>query len=656
MTFTKSNTAKVAAGFVGFALAFAFVVAPAPAKAQSMTELQAMIAALQAQIAALSGGSSTSHSHTFTTDLTVGSTGAEVVALQQFLVSKGFLTMPAGVSMGTFGSMTQSAVAAYQSSKGIMPASGYFGPATRASVNSMMVVVPPTTGNNNSNNNGGLQGGAGSIEDADFISSLNNEEVGEDEEDVEVAGLELDVDDGSDIQITAVRLIFDEGTGATGDFEDYASEVSIMLDGEEFARVDADSFNEDNDWSRTVSLDNGAVIDADSTGDLTVALSGVSNLDSSDSGDEWDVAFGSVRFVDAQGASVTDTSTGDIDSAGTANRTFSFESFAAASDAELKISKGDDEVNDAHVIDVDDSDDTNEVSVLSANFEAEGDSDLVIDEVPVNFDVTGATHVDDVISTVTLFADGEEIGSENLGTDVGTDETVTFDDLDYTVEAGSEVEFVVKADFNSTSTSIATISAQISATERGNIDVEDESGEDLVSGDRTGTAVGEAHATLDSGIMVELVEVNTDKTFTADNAGEKDQVTFEFVFNVTAFDGDAYIDREVTTAPSPDTSTDGHAFASTSAATTGTTTVSKVITSNTTDSSDVSGSTGAFFVEEDDTREFTLTAVLEAGIDGVMQVSLTGIKWDDDSTDPETNLYNFNLTDYISDLISVQII
>ncbi len=36
----------------------------------------------------------------YTRDLTVGSTGSDVAELQSFLVSKGFLTMPSGVSMG----------------------------------------------------------------------------------------------------------------------------------------------------------------------------------------------------------------------------------------------------------------------------------------------------------------------------------------------------------------------------------------------------------------------------------------------------------------------------------------------------------------------------------------------------------------------------
>lgn len=114
------------------------------AGAQSTADLQTQINALLAQISALQAQlAGTTTATTYTKDLTLGSTGSEVTALQTFLVSKSFLTMPAGVSMGYFGSLTKSALAAYQASVGISPASGYFGPITRAKLNSSVVVVTP---------------------------------------------------------------------------------------------------------------------------------------------------------------------------------------------------------------------------------------------------------------------------------------------------------------------------------------------------------------------------------------------------------------------------------------------------------------------------------------------------------------------------------
>jgi len=143
MNFKNSKTAKVVSGFVGLATA-AMMMGPGIASAATVEELTAQINALLAQVSALqSTQSSTVQTTTsgsgyqFTSDLTVGSKGQAVTELQMILVAKGFLTMPAGVAMGYFGSLTKSAVAAWQASAGIAPAAGYVGPKSRAALNAM---------------------------------------------------------------------------------------------------------------------------------------------------------------------------------------------------------------------------------------------------------------------------------------------------------------------------------------------------------------------------------------------------------------------------------------------------------------------------------------------------------------------------------------
>lgn len=66
-------------------------------------------------------------------DLSTGATGADVVDLQGLLSEQGYLQIPTGVSYGYFGSLTQSALARYQAVIGV-PATGYFGPMTRARI------------------------------------------------------------------------------------------------------------------------------------------------------------------------------------------------------------------------------------------------------------------------------------------------------------------------------------------------------------------------------------------------------------------------------------------------------------------------------------------------------------------------------------------
>jgi hypothetical protein len=139
-----SKFTKVVSTLLVVAAVVTFV---APAKAQTADELKAQVAQLQAALAALTaqlGGTATTpatSAYTFTKNLTVGSKGAEVSALQDFLASKGFLTATA---RGYFGLLTKAALAKYQASVGITPASGYFGAITRAQINQSSVVVVPT--------------------------------------------------------------------------------------------------------------------------------------------------------------------------------------------------------------------------------------------------------------------------------------------------------------------------------------------------------------------------------------------------------------------------------------------------------------------------------------------------------------------------------
>ncbi len=69
-----------------------------------------------------------------TSNLSIGASGPDVVTLQKFLEGNGYLTLPAGVAEGHFGLVTQQALVRYQEFAGL-PASGYCGPMTRASIN-----------------------------------------------------------------------------------------------------------------------------------------------------------------------------------------------------------------------------------------------------------------------------------------------------------------------------------------------------------------------------------------------------------------------------------------------------------------------------------------------------------------------------------------
>lgn len=96
-----------------------------------LAQLQARITVLMNQLQNLEASSDTTYC-SFSENLTVGVQSLEVVYLQKFLKAKGYY---AGEVSNYFGLKTQAALQSYQISKGISPATGYFGPMTRAVVN-----------------------------------------------------------------------------------------------------------------------------------------------------------------------------------------------------------------------------------------------------------------------------------------------------------------------------------------------------------------------------------------------------------------------------------------------------------------------------------------------------------------------------------------
>lgn len=613
-------------------------------------------------------------------NLMQGSTGANVMAVQAIV----------GVSAdGQFGPMTKAAVMAYQSAHALT-ADGVVGPATAAIMNATGVtyaagcsagtaysvttglpcttttstvagctagaMFSSTTGapcSGGTTTSSGLTGGAGSVQDYSLVSGLSNEEVGEDSEDVQIAGLEIEADDSSDIEITAVQLTFNEGT-ADDDFEEYADEVSIWLGDEEFARVDGSDFTDDNDWTRTISLDSGAIVRSGDTEDLYVAVSGASNLNGN-TGETWTVDFTQVRFRDAQATTISEDPT-------VATTTFSFESFASAADTAFKITAGDEDINDAHVINVD-SNDNVDADILSFDIEIEGDADVNLDDLPVNFDVTGAANVDDMVDSMTLYMDGDEVGNVSIGSDciedancsgVGADETYLFENMDLDLNGGDTYNFVVSVELKSTSDVDLDVGDTIAAnfgetqTDLTNFNAEDESGEDLADSDVTGTVTGSASEVRDVGFNVTLADTNAFISHTGDvaggGAGDDDQATFTIEFDVTAFDGDIYID-----GTSPDL-TGGATESDLDLATTGTVALtSATITSST--GATLTGTINAdarFLVEEGTTETFVVTAVGTVSADGFASVSLESILYALTDVDGDI-VYTFNLDDFKTD-------
>lgn len=656
MTTTQNFAAKASVAFVAIAMAFT-LVAPA-AKAQDVSgmtleQLTALVNQLQSQ---LSGSAATgSCSYTFTRSLGTGSTGADVMNLQKFLngsadtqVAAAGAAGSAGMETSFYGPATAAAVSKFQTKysadilvpAGLTMPTGYFGPSSMAKANALCA-TGTGTGTGTGSTSGDLEGGAGSIQDADYVTSLNNEEVGEDTEDVEVAGLEIEADDGSDIEIRAVNLNFSQGTAAS-DFDKYAEEVSVWFDGEEVARVDADEFNDDDNFDKTITLDEGAIIRADESGELVVAVSGVSNLDSDDATDTWTLEFESVRFADAQGGIITDTSTGDINDA--TGRTFSFENFATAADLEFKVSKGDEEINDARSIAVSSTTNTDNVEILSFEVEVEGNSDVTVDDLAVDFGTSTGDLLTDLISGAELVVDGEVIGSESITSAYNDDGIVVFDSLDWTVEAGDTIEVIVRVDMQELNTGTFAAGATLSASvdpDNASWDVEDENGDDLVAGDKSGSATSDAHGFFADGIQVGFVSV--DEEIVAGDSADDDYVKLTIKFDVTAFGETIYVDD--TMADKIGSTTGGNAYDVERSDGTDVAAASSTFALSSTADDEGNG----FEIQEGETETFTLVVTVQnaatSTFDGAyVRAVLTGIGYNTDNGSTFSTFTSASLT------------
>lgn len=154
-------TKNVATVLVALSLVFGFAFAfAAPAKADTISDLQAQVQALLAQISAMQGSTTMSAScHTFTQNLKKGSTGGEVMWVQQFLNGHGFQVSASGAgSPGNetsfFGAATMAAVIKFQNANaadiltpvGLTAGTGNWFASTRAKVNAICAGSTTTGG------------------------------------------------------------------------------------------------------------------------------------------------------------------------------------------------------------------------------------------------------------------------------------------------------------------------------------------------------------------------------------------------------------------------------------------------------------------------------------------------------------------------------
>jgi hypothetical protein len=573
----------------------------------------------------------------YTRDLTIGSTGADVVELQTFLVARGHLVMPVGVPMGYFGTLTRAALARYQAVVGIVPAAGYFGPITSSHMNAM-VTPPPSQDDdddddNDSDDDDDLSGGEGDIRDFNVLGNPGNEEIEEGDTE-EVFGFEFEAED-SDLRVERLEMLASSTEGTDEPWEVIES-ARLLRDGEEVASVDdlddEDSWDEEDDDQYSFRFENiDEIVDEGEEAQFIVEFTAVDNIDSDDDPTEIDLSITNdgLRAVDAEGIDIYE---GDEDETRTVT-------FGEAEGGDLELSLDEDD-NDDRVVFVDEDNDTDGIEIMRFTIEANA-SENMIDELSVELTRTsGSETLSEVISNLTLEVDGEEIGSESVPSGASP-VTVTFEDLEdeFVVGEDEEVEVVIYADIVEQDGSFAegfTFEASVAGS---GIEAEDSNGDDVtVSDNVTG---GEVELRV-NGLNVELVDTSVDNVFTADESNEASIKTFNFQFEVTAEGDDIFIDKSTQREEFPSASGAGTAWATTSDTNATTTNVSAILSASGSTSGDTAG---AFKVADGNTRTFNLAVTVTAGQQGSIGTMVTGINWDTDST-VGTSYYTQDLEDF----------
>jgi hypothetical protein len=346
-----------------------------------------------------------------------------------------------------------------------------------------------------------------------------------------------------------VKVAF-EHTGAGSDrLNRYIDEVQIMLGDEVVGTADVDDFSESSDvYTQNISLDD-AIIREDDTERMYVAVTATNNVDSDDIGEDWTVDLDQVRYEDATGAILSDSSFN-------VSEVFSFEDLSSNGDVQLTVSDDDSSINDAHTVEVKDSGDTNGVEVLSFTIEAEG-SDLALNSLIIDITSSGAG-VTEIANDFRLMMDGEEVGtvsvdanqdddSEDAGdtfassTDTAIALIVTdLDDDDVIIDMDDTVSFTLEADINDIDGAFSNGDSLSALLDSSDVDADDENGDTVT--DLSGTTESNDISFSATGIMLASGDSDSSsRVLNLDTTNGDDQGKFEVVFDVTAFDETAYV-------------------------------------------------------------------------------------------------------------------
>ena len=482
MTFTSK---KVVAAVVGFGLALSifmgFGALSASAQAMTLSQLVDLFISLgiissDKAAAAKAAISSSASSMMFSKDLTVGSSGDEVTALQNKL----------GVSpaSGYFGSITKAAVMKFQSENGV-PSTGFVGPLTRAKLNGSASVSTPSTGSVSTPVvNSGVEGSL-TVEE----ESVSNSSVREGDTMKPLLGINVEAK-LSDISLQRIKLQL----GTTTAFYTKVYKTLYITDasGKVLAQADLNSNTVTKNGSDYEITFGGLnyVVQKDQEKVLVVKGDLYASIKDADRGNKTiTLPENGVRGVDGAG----------IDQYGPTNafsETVSV-STSLVDSATLKLSTNSSNVKAADIVAAEGSNedellDSSAPTILLFDLRAEKDNVLVTD---ITSQVTKSGAGSAVASKAYLY-DGSNLLDSST---IASNGVVTFDDIDYTVQKDTTKTLSLKVDIKTANATVANISATTSAS---SIVAENSVGSSISA---TGSAVGETMAVRNIGAVFALV-------------------------------------------------------------------------------------------------------------------------------------------------------
>ncbi len=530
----KSKSVKLFAGVLGAAMVLStFAV---PASAQTTAELTAMINSLLAQINTLQAqiaaqGGSTVGGTTFTQDLTIGSTGSQVSALQQWLVTKGYLSMPAGVAYGYFGSLTQSALAKYQAEAGISPAAGYFGPITRAKVNAM--AGGTTTGGTTT---GGTTTGGITTPGAEGTLTVTSNNAGlvstvyEGDDMAPVYGLNVEAKN-SDIAIQRVKVNL--GTDSKIYTKGY-SKMYVTVDGSVVASADLNSSTVVKESSTYYITITGFSVVVPKGGKKQIVLKAdvMPSIESTDrttlSSINLTIPANGVRGVDGAGIDQY----GPSSALSNRSTTFSAELSETAT-LNMSLNSSSPKKNDVFATAGASENELDKLTLAVIDLKAEKD-DVTVTDMDITVTKTGSGAAN-ASTTVYLYEGSTELDSASLVNSGAAGSTFTFSDFDYVVPKDTTKTLTVKADIRSANGTVATFAASASTTGANAIVTENSNGDSVTeSGSATGYGIGVRNQGLEVSLVSKSVTTSGVPQTSGANNPSTSTITANFTFKVKA--------------------------------------------------------------------------------------------------------------------------